>query len=243
MASERVVKVTIAANVADYKKKLEEAAVATRSLGSESEKLAQAKQSFEQVGRAGVAMGALLTAAIGVAVARFADFDEAMSAVQAATHESAANMSLLRDAALDAGASTVFSATEAAGAIEELSKAGVSTADILSGGLSASLDLAAAGGLDVADAAGIAATSLKVFNLSGKDMSHVADLLAAGAGKAMGDVSDLSQALAQGGQVAAATGLSIEETTATLAAFASQGLLGSDAGTSFKTMLQRLTPQ
>lgn len=137
----------------------------------------------------------------------------------------------------------MFSATEAAQAIEELSKAGVSTADILSGGLSASLDLAAAGGLGVADAAGIAATSLKVFNLNGKDMSHVADLLAAGAGKAMGDVSDLSQALAQGGQVAAATGLSIEETTATLAAFASQGLLGSDAGTSFKTMLQRLTPQ
>lgn len=240
---DRVVKVTLRAQVADYKKGMLEAAQATRTVGSESEKLAQARQSFERVGRAGVAMGALLTAGIGVAVKRFADFDEAMSNVEAATHESAANMSALREAALDAGAATVFSASEAAGAVEELAKAGVSTADILSGGLSASLDLAAAGGLGVADAAGIAATALKVFNLQGSDMSHVADLLAAGAGKAMGDVSDLSQALAQGGQVAAATGLSIEETTATLAAFASQGLLGSDAGTSFKTMLQRLTPQ
>ncbi|QRY40829.1 phage tail tape measure protein [Microbacterium hominis] len=239
----RVVKVTIAAEIGDFKKKFAEASQQTKQFGSEAEKLAQARESFNQVGRAGVAMGALLTAGIGVAVSRFADFDQAMSNVEAATHESAAGMVQLRDAALDAGASTVFSATEAAGAIEELSKAGVSTADILSGGLSAALDLAAAGGLGVSEAAGIAATSLKVFNLQGADMSHVADLLAAGAGKAMGDVSDLSQALAQGGQVAAATGLSIEETTATLAAFASQGLLGSDAGTSFKTMLQRLTPQ
>lgn len=240
---ERVVKVRLLAEVGDFKKRFEEASQKTRELGTESEKLAQARESFSQVGRAGVAMGALLSAGIGVAIARFAEFDQAMSNVEAATHESAAGMAQLRDAALDAGASTVFSATEAANAIEELSKAGVSTADILSGGLSASLDLAAAGGLNVADAAGIAATALKVFNLRGSDMSHVADLLAAGAGKAMGDVSDLSQALAQGGQVAAATGLSIEETTATLAAFASQGLLGSDAGTAFKTMLQRLTPQ
>lgn len=240
---ERVVKIKILAEVGDFKKKLEESANATRTLGSEAEKLAQKRQAFDQVGRAGVAMGALLAAGVAVAVKRFADFDEAMSSVQAATHESAEGMSALRDAALEAGASTVFSAMEAAGAVEELAKAGVSTADILSGGLSASLDLAAAGGLAVSEAAGVAATSLKVFGLSGKDMSHVADLLAAGAGKAMGDVSDLSQALAQGGQVAAATGLSIEETTATLAAFASKGLLGSDAGTSFKTMLQRLTPQ
>lgn len=178
-----------------------------------------------------------------MAVSKFAEFDKQMSAVQAATHETAANMDLLREAALDAGARTVFSATEAAAAVEELAKAGVSTADILSGGLDAALDLASAGGMGVAEAAGIAAVALKTFNLQGSDMSHVADLLAAGAGKAMGDVSDLSMALAQGGQVAKATGLSIEETTAALAAFASEGLLGSDAGTSLKTMLQRLTPQ
>lgn len=49
-------------------------------------------------------------------------------------------------------------------------------------------------------------------------------------------------ALKQGGLIAASTGLSIEETTGGLAAFASAGLLGSDAGTSFKTMIQALTP-
>jgi TP901 family phage tail tape measure protein len=70
----------------------------------------------------------------------------------------------------------------------------------------------------------------------------VADLLAAGAGKAQGSVEDMGMALKQGGLLAASTGLSIEETTGTLAAFASAGLIGSDAGTSFKTMLQSLTP-
>ncbi|TFB92782.1 phage tail tape measure protein [Cryobacterium sp. HLT2-28] len=89
----------------------------------------------------------------------------------------------------------------------------------------------------------MAATALKTFNLKGSDMNHVADLMAAGAGKAMGDVTDLSGALSQAGLVANSTGLSIEETTGTLSAFAAKGLLGSDAGTAFKSMLQRLTPQ
>ena len=241
--TERIVKVGISAKAQEYIDAFEKAKQSTRELSSAADDLSRKRAAFNQVGTAGVAMGALIAAGVGVAVAKFAEFDEAMSAVQASTHESAENMELLRDAAIEAGARTVFSATEAANAIEELAKAGVSTSDILSGGLDASLDLAAAGGLGVAEAAGIAATALKTFNLQGEDMSHVADLLAAGAGKAMGDVSDLSQALAQGGQVARSTGLSIEETTAALSAFAAQGLLGSDAGTSFKSMLQRLTPQ
>ncbi|WP_170198024.1 phage tail tape measure protein [Microbacterium saperdae] len=222
---------------------MREVGKATEETATKAEKLAAQKQGFEQLGRAALGFGAVAALGVGLAISKWAEFDQQMSYVQAATHETAGNMDLLKEAALDAGARTVFSATEAAGAIEELARAGVSTADILGGGLDASLDLAAAGGLDVAQAAGIAAVALKTFNLQGQDMAHVADLLAAGAGKAMGDVSDLSQALAQGGMVAKQTGLSIEETTAGLAAFASQGLIGSDAGTSFKSMLQRLTPQ
>lgn len=240
--SSRTVKVTLAAEVAGYVKGMEEAAKSTRETGTEAEKLAQKGQAIKDLGVAAMAMGAGAAAGVGLAVSKWADFDEAMSAVQAATHESEANMKLLGDAAMDAGARTVFSAEESANAIEELAKAGVSTKDILGGGLDGALDLAAAGGLGVAEAAGIAATALKTFGLEGTDMAHVADLLAAGAGKAMGDVTDLSAALNQSAMVANATGLSIEETTAGLAAFASQGLLGSDAGTSFKSMLQSLTP-
>lgn len=239
----RTVSVKLLLESQGYMQGVDAATKKTREMGSEAEKLALQKESFNTLGVAAVGLGAAVGVGVGAAVMAFANFDQAMSSVQAATHETAGNMDLLRQAALDAGESTVFSATEAANAIEELSKAGVSTADILGGGLTGALDLAAAGELGVAEAAGIAATSLKMFNLEGDDMSHVADLLAAGAGKAMGDVGDLSQALNQAGLVANQTGLSIEETTAGLAAFAEQGLLGSDAGTSFKSMLQRLTPQ
>ncbi len=187
-------------------------------------------------------MGAGLLAGVGVAVKSFMEFDSAMSEVQASTHETAGNMELLREAAINAGADTAFSAAEAAGAIDELAKAGVSTKDILGGGLSGALSLAAAGSLEVGKAAELAASALTQFGLKGADIPHIADLLAAGAGKAQGSVEDMGMALNQVGLVAAQTGLSIEETTGGLAAFASAGLTGSDAGTSFKTMLAAVTP-
>ena len=68
----------------------------------------------------------------------------------------------------------------------------------------------------------------------------MADALAAGAGKAVGSAHDLGLALNQAGLVANSMGVSMQETTGTLAAFANAGMIGSDAGTSLKTMLQRL---
>jgi TP901 family phage tail tape measure protein len=170
-------------------------------------------------------------------------FDKQMSAVDAATHETARNMGLLRNAAIKAGADTQFSASQAAQGITELAKAGVSTKAVLGGGLKGALDLAAAGQIDVAEAAETAASAMTQFQLKGRDVPHIADLLAAGAGKAQGSVHDLGMALNQSGLVASQTGLSIEQTTGTLAAFAKAGLIGSDAGTSFKTMLLSLNPR
>jgi len=201
------------------------------------------EQHFDRVGKASMIFGGAILAGVGIAVKSFMEFDSAMSEVQASTHETSANMDLLREAAINAGADTAFSAKEAAQGIDELAKAGVSTKDILGGGLTGALSLAAAGSLGVGEAAEIAATALTQFKLSGDKVPHLADLLAAGAGKAQGSVQDMGMALKQAGLVAASTGLSIEETTGGLAAFASAGLIGSDAGTSFKSMLQRLTPQ
>lgn len=196
---------------------------------------------MQTIGVTMTAAGAAMTAFAAAAVSVAADFDAAMSSVAAATHAPAQELQALRDAAIDAGAKTAFSATEAAAGIEELAKAGVSTKDILGGGLSGALDLAAAGSIGVGEAAETAASALTQFKLSGSDVGHVADLLAAGAGKAQGGVSDMGQALGQAGLIASQTGLTIEETVGALAAFASAGLVGSDAGTSFKTMLQRLS--
>jgi TP901 family phage tail tape measure protein len=219
-----------------------EAQVATTHMGRLAASARDHEQAWSTAGSTLLGFGAAVVAGVGLAIAKYAEFDKAMSEVQAATHETAGNMSLLREAAIAAGADTAFSAKEAADAISELSKAGVSTKDIMAGGLAGALSLAAAGSLGVADAAELAATAMTQFKLKGSDLPHVADLLAAGAGKAQGSVEDLGMALKQGGLVAAATGLSIEETTGGLAAFASAGLIGSDAGTSFKTMLQALTP-
>lgn len=186
----------------------------------------------------GVAAAGVAATALGVAAIKMAaDFDASMSTVQANTGASADEMAQLRQAAIDAGADTVYSATESADAINELGKAGLSTSDILSGGLSGALNLAASDGMAVGDAAELMATTLMQFNLTGAESTQVADALAAGAGKAVGSAHDLGLALNQAGMVSHSFGISMQETTGTLAAFAKSGMIGSDAGTSLKTML------
>lgn len=236
----RSVKVSLVLAAQGYMQGMGEVARQTSETGSKIEKLGQQREAFNQLGSAALGFGAAVGVGVGMAVSSFMDFDQQMSNVQAATHETAANMDLLRDAAIDAGARTVYSATEAAGAIEELSKAGIATADILGGGLDGALDLAAAGGIAVADAAEIAASAMTQFGLAGNDVSHVADLLSAGAGKAQGGVEEMCAALNQSGLVAAQMGLSIEATVGSLTMFASAGLMGSDAGTSFRSALLML---
>jgi len=232
----RSVSVRYSASVGQLVSELNRAAQANADLADSAE---DAGKKIDKMALAGSA----IAFGLGIAVAKFAEFDAAMSGAQAASKATGTELNNMRDAAVKAGADTQYSATEAANAITELSKAGVSTADILSGGLTGALNLAAAGQMDVADAAETAATAMTQFGLKGDQVNHIADLLAAGAGKAQGSVDDMGQALKQAGLVANQTGLSIEETTAGLTAFASAGLVGSDAGTSMKSMLQRLTPQ
>lgn len=183
-----------------------------------------------------------LIAAFGFAVAASARFEKAMASVQAVTGATAGEMGTLRSAALEAGRTTKFSAVQAADAQHELAKAGVSTADIAGGALMGALNLAAAAEINVAEGAEIAANAMTVFGLKGKDVGHIADLLAAAANKSTTDVHQMGLSLRMAGQVASQTGLSIEDTVGALTLFAAEGLKGSDAGTSFKVMLQRLTP-
>lgn len=239
--ADRSVKVSLYLQAQGYISGMDAVAQKTAKTGSEIEKLSQKRDAFNAIGASAVGMGAAIGVGLGVAVSRFSEFDQQMSSVQAATHESADSMAILRDAALEAGESTVYSATESAAAIEELAKAGVSTADILSGALGGSLDLAAAGELGVARAAEITSTALNQFGLDGGQAAHVADVLAAGAGKAMGSVDDLANGLKFVGPVAAAMGVSLEETTGVLALFAQQGIIGEQAGTSLRGVLSSLT--
>lgn len=213
-------------------------------INAEANRQAAARnQILEQTGRIAVTAGAAVLAGLAVAAAAATRFERQISAVGAATGQTGDSLNALRDAALQAGRDTAFSAFEAAQGIEELSKAGLQASDIIGGGLAAALDLAAAGEIEVADAAETIAVALTQFNLRGSEAVRIADGLAAGSASAAGGVQELRQALAQSGLVASQTGLSFEETAAALSAFASAGLLGSDAGTSLRTALLRLTQQ
>lgn len=215
-----------------------------KAAGANAQQLAEG---MEQSGRktslltTGLAAAGMAAGALGVAAIKTAsDFDASMSGVQSVTRASAAEMDLLRQAAIDAGADTIYSASEAAAGITELGKAGLSTTDILSGGLNGALDLAASEGIDVSEAAELMATALTQFGLSGDRATDVADALAAGAGSASGSARDLGFALSQAGTMAHTYGISMEETVGVLSAFASAGMIGSDAGTSLRSMLQHL---
>ena len=242
MALNQNIVIRLMADSTDYTAKMQAASASATELSTALERPMSKGERFSAMGQK-VALGVgALSAAIGVAAVKaFMDFDASMSAVQANTSASASTMGLLRDAALEAGARTVYSATESADAINELAKAGVSTTDILQGGLDGALDLAASGQMGVADAAELTASALNEFGLQGNQASHVADLLAAGANTAQGGVSDMGEALKMVGTTASQLGMSIEDTTGAITMMASQGIVGSDAGTQLRSALIGLT--
>ena len=236
----RDVTIRLRLDISDLKAKSVAAAGNVKAFTKELERSADKRQALDEIGGTFGKVGLAATAAGALAVRAFANFDEAMSAVAATGEDAKNNLAGLRDVAIEAGQRTKYSATEAAAGIENLLKAGVSANDVMTGGLDAALDLAAAGSLEVGEAAEYAATAMNLFGINGAEVSSVADALAAGAGKAMGEVGDLGQALSQSGLVASQMGMSMTETVGSLSAFAQAGLLGSDAGTSLRTMLLRL---
>lgn len=223
----------------------------TRKVGDESEDAAkkQKKQAASAEEQAAAARklataltltGIAVAAVVGLSVAKWTEFDRAMSNTSAAVMATTREHKELSEAALEAGADTAYSASEAAAAQEELAKAGMTVAEIIGGSLNGALALAAAGQLQVARSAEIMATTLKQYKLPAEEAAHVSDVLAAGAGKAQGSVDDLALALTYVGPLANQAGWSIEETGGALAYFASQGILGEKAGTSLRGVLAAL---
>jgi TP901 family phage tail tape measure protein len=220
------------------------AAAQVRGFGADIKKAStDSPKDLERIGKGALVMGGLIGAGFALAVHAAVGFDKQMSEVAAVSKATGDELGELRQAALDAGQATVFSASEAARAQAELAKAGVSVQDILDGGLTGALNLAAAGNLDLATAAEIAAQAMTTFKLEGGDVPRIADTLAAAANESAADVDDMALAMKQAGLVAAQLDLTVEDTAGALALFAQNGLRGSDAGTSLRTMLMRLVPQ
>ena len=237
MAENKNIVIRLMADTASYEAAMTRAGSTARTVASGMEGTGRKSALIAS----GMTAAGLAVAAFGVAAVKMAaDFDQQMSTVQANTGATSAQMDQLRAAAIEAGASTVYSASDSADAINDLGKAGMSVTDILNGGLSGALNLAASDGMAVGDAAEYMANALSMFHLKGSQASRVADTLAAGAGKAVGNVSDFGEALNNCGAQANSFGMNVQETTGVLALFAQNGTIGAEAGTQLNSMLMKL---
>jgi TP901 family phage tail tape measure protein len=198
------------------------------------------------MGKAMVGVGILGVAAFVGVVKSAADLEKTLSAVQAVSGATDAQMARLRETALALGSDTAFSANEIAAAMEDLAKAGISIEDITGGAARAVVDLAAAAGDElpggVSQGAEIIANAMKTFGASAADMEHFANVLVGAAASSTLNVEDLATSLKYAGPIAHTLGLSIDDLSTTLAILGDRGIKGSTAGTSLRGVLLSLTP-
>lgn len=229
--------VRIGADLSDFEKGMKEF---NRSFGKIGK---QVQDAGMKIGAAFTAAGGAIAFGLGKATSQAMDFESQMSNIKAVSGATGEEMGKLTDLAIEMGAKTKYSGVEAAQGIEELIKAGVSLDDIMSGGLEASLNLATAGNIELAEAAEIASTALNAFKADNLEVADAANILAGAANASATDIRELNQGLSAVSSVASSVGMSFEDTSTALAVFAQNGLKGSDAGTSLKTMLMNLQPQ
>ena len=187
-------------------------------------------------------IGAAGSVGLTGAITTAASLEKSMSAIQAVSGATSSQMETMYNKAMQLGADTAFTAGEAAAAMEELIKAGLSVNDVMTGAADATVNLAAAGEISLPAAAEIAANALNNFGLSGKDMAHIADMIAGAANASSISVADFGVSLTQAGAVANIAGVNIDDLSVAIAEMGKAGIKGSDAGTSLKTMLLNLQP-
>lgn len=205
----------------------------------------QAASAVETAAKFGLMLGGFELAMQGVEYAKSgAELTTALNGVAAASHASDAEMAQARQTAIGLGKDlTVPKATavDAAAAMEDLVKAGVSLDRAMVAARPALL-LAAAANVTTADSARVLGDTLDDFHLKADQAAHVANVLAAGANDAGGGLMDLFDGLKYAGPTARNVGLDITTTTAALVELAKSGMQGSLGGTALMNMLTRLNP-
>lgn len=186
-----------------------------------------------------------LGVALGVSVNKAMSMEQAIADISAAMNLSADETSrmggLIRDLGLDP--KLKVSAEEAAAAIGVLGTAGLSVSDILDGAARSTVLLSNATGTDMANAAATASDVMAIFGIQAKDMDAAVNGILATTQASKFSFDDYALALAQGGGVAATVGVEFDDFNAAIAAISPLFGSGSDAGTSFKTMLTALVPK
>jgi TP901 family phage tail tape measure protein len=200
------------------------------------------RAAFDSLARGSAVAFAGIAGGLGLAANTAIDFEKQISAIGAVSGATEQQLEVLRKKALQLGADTSFSASGAALAMEELVKAGLSVEEVLNGAADATVALAAAGGVELPEAATIASNAMNQFGLAASDLPRVADLIAGAANASAIDVREFGFSLSQAGAVANLAGLSFDDLATAIALMGNAGIKGSDAGTSLKTMLQNLQP-
>ena len=203
--------------------------------------------------------GELMTAAgLGYSlykpVSQASDFESAMARVNAVAfsggnnrtaEQKAANaeaFKALQEQARELGRTTQYTAVQAAQTQENLARAGFSSNEIISA-MPGLLSMAAAEGMDLANAADIAASTLRGFNLSADQTNRVADVLAQTSAASNTSIAALGDSMKYVAPVASGLGISVEEVSAMLGVMANAGIKGSQGGTALRAALNRLSKE
>ncbi|WP_239779639.1 phage tail tape measure protein [Mammaliicoccus sp. R-M65] len=180
-----------------------------------------------------------IVGALGYASKLGVEFDDSMRKVQATSGASGKQLDQLKAKAREMGATTKFSATDSAEALNYMALAGWKTNDMVKG-LPGIMNLAAASGEDLAQVSDIVTDGLTAFGLKAKDSGRFADVLAAASANANTNVLGMGEAFKYAAPVAGALGYTIEDTSIAIGLMSNAGVKGQKAGTALRTMFTNL---
>lgn len=169
-------------------------------------------------------------------------FQKTMSAVQAITSATTDEFAMMEAESRRLGATTVYTATQAAEGMKQLAMAGFG-AEKSTANLGTTLTLAQAGGLELADATEIAANLMATFGLNTEQTIRAVDVLATTANSSNTNVAGLGISFKYAGPLAAALGLSLEEVAAALGVLGNAGLKAEMGGTALRQVLAQLSSE
>lgn len=168
------------------------------------------------------------------------DYKAMMSEVQALSGATGSDLALLQNTAREYGATTVFSATEAAEALKYMSLAGWD-AQQSSSALGGVLNLAAASGMELGQASDMVTDYLSAFGMQAQDSAYFADMLAYAQANSNTSAAQLGEAYRNSAANLNAAGQDVETVTSMLEAMANQGYKGSEAGTALTAVMRDIT--
>ncbi len=206
-----------------------------------SNSASRANQHVNSLARTVTAAAASLAAGFSMSkiIDEIGSFESKMINVKALTVANVADMKAMETQARELGATTAFSAQQAAEAQGVLASAGLKTNEILSATPQV-LNLASAGSLDLARAAEIATGTMKGMGLALTDLPHINDVLAKTAAETSTNVGEIGAAMQNIAPLAQAFGISIEDISASIGILANNQIKGSEAGNNMKSMLVAL---